>query len=158
MVDESGNGVVSYKYDDYDTWNLYAYCGGNPINYVNPSGHKVINIIGKYVAKWLAKNILKTSAYIGAELCLRKNKGWKYSADFLKHSIQNNPSDLIFDRFSGDITCKLVDMYNFKPEAKYLSITMFANNYAWYLQVKRASHKYKITVNMKFKDRKQKII
>lgn len=27
------------KQKDYDTWNLYAYCGGNPINYVNPSGH-----------------------------------------------------------------------------------------------------------------------
>lgn len=26
--------------DDYGTWNLYAYCGGNPINYVDPSGHK----------------------------------------------------------------------------------------------------------------------
>ena len=25
---------------DYGTWNLYAYCGGNPINYVDPSGHK----------------------------------------------------------------------------------------------------------------------
>ena len=26
--------------DDYGTWNLYAYCGGNPVNYVDPSGHK----------------------------------------------------------------------------------------------------------------------
>ena len=96
VVDESGNGVVSYKYDDYGTtikygnedfynevcytsgvydeltglyylnaryynpesatfitqdsyrgeqddygtWNLYAYCGGNPIAYVDLSGHK----------------------------------------------------------------------------------------------------------------------
>ncbi|MCI9080515.1 MAG: hypothetical protein HFH68_16685, partial [Lachnospiraceae bacterium] len=24
---------------DYGTWNLYAYCGGNPIAYVDPSGH-----------------------------------------------------------------------------------------------------------------------
>lgn len=96
VVDESGDGVVSYRYDDcgsttrygdedfynelcytsgvydtltelyylnaryynpdtatfitqdsyrgekkdYGTWNLYAYCGGNSINYVDPSGHK----------------------------------------------------------------------------------------------------------------------
>ena len=26
--------------NDYGTWNLYAYCGGNPVNYVDPSGHK----------------------------------------------------------------------------------------------------------------------
>ena len=24
-----------------NTWNLYSYCGGNPVNYVDPSGHKL---------------------------------------------------------------------------------------------------------------------
>lgn len=67
-------------------------------------------------------------------------------------------STLKFDRFSGKIRCKLIDIYDFKFEKNYLSITMFANNYAWYLQVKGASHKYNITVVMNFKDRKQKII
>ena len=28
--------------NDYGTWNLYAYCGENPINYVDPSGHNTI--------------------------------------------------------------------------------------------------------------------
>ena len=29
---------------DYGTWNLYAYCGGNPVNYVDPSGHNAAAI------------------------------------------------------------------------------------------------------------------
>ena len=30
--------------DSYETWNLYAYCGENPINYVDPSGHNAIAV------------------------------------------------------------------------------------------------------------------
>ena len=39
-------------------------------------------------------------------------------------------ANLVFDRFSGNITCKLMDVYDFKLEKKYWSLTMFANNYA----------------------------
>lgn len=30
--------------DDYGTWNLYAYCGGNPITNVDPSGHDALTV------------------------------------------------------------------------------------------------------------------
>ena len=30
--------------DDPDQWHLYAYCANNPINYVDPSGHKMLSI------------------------------------------------------------------------------------------------------------------
>lgn len=36
--------------DEYDTWNLYAYCAGNPVNYVDPSGHS-----WAAAAKWVLK-------------------------------------------------------------------------------------------------------
>lgn len=26
------------------TWNLYGYCAGNPVNYVDPSGHWVVGL------------------------------------------------------------------------------------------------------------------
>ncbi len=110
IIDESGNGVVSYRYDDfgatskygdedfynevcytsgiydevteqyyfnaryydsenltfltqdsyrgeqddYGTWNLYAYCAGNPITYVDPSGHFVVAIPAYYTVSAVA--------------------------------------------------------------------------------------------------------
>ncbi len=51
------------------TWNLYGYCGGNPVNYVDPSGHDAI---------WLqyahaAYNMGHTGLAIQ-----EKNKKWNY--------------------------------------------------------------------------------
>lgn len=65
ILDSSANRVVSYQYTDFgevgetkanitqdsyrgeendeDTWHLYAYCANNPINYVDPRGHKTEN-------------------------------------------------------------------------------------------------------------------
>ena len=58
---------------------------------MNPSGHDAI----EEPDMWLCKHIINSPSYIGAELYLRKRKGWKYSADFLEHSLQKNPSDLV---------------------------------------------------------------
>lgn len=140
---------------------------------------------------------------------LRK-KGWKYSADFLEHSLQDNPSDLYYgnksalakklkkmrkvkkkvkklkksnhlakkysivfesgdmfgafhkadlyiDRFEkGTINCVLKDYYDFSYE-KYNSFINVANNYEWVCQANQISNGYNITVEMKFKDRKDEI-
>ena len=40
--------------DDEITWNLYAYCANNPVNYVDPSGHTAIAAVGAGAA--LASN------------------------------------------------------------------------------------------------------
>ena len=65
--------------NDYGTWNLYAYCGGNPINYVDPSGARERNVghvngeehsrVSKGSngrAKRTVKNVAKLGAVIGA--------------------------------------------------------------------------------------------
>lgn len=87
---------------DYGTWNLYAYCGGNPVNFVETSGHDAIG----QPDMWLCKHIVNSPSYIGAELYLRKRKGWKYSADFWEHSLQNNPRDLAYG-YDSELSIKL---------------------------------------------------
>lgn len=56
--------------------------------------------MGRYGLTQLHKDVINLPAYVGAELYLKKKLGWKYSADFLKHSLQNNPSNLVFDNNS----------------------------------------------------------
>ncbi|MGL4484207.1 MAG: RHS repeat-associated core domain-containing protein [Anaerovoracaceae bacterium] len=41
--------------EDIGTWHLYAYCGNNPVNYVDPSGHK-----------WYQKTIYQTYGKYGS--------------------------------------------------------------------------------------------
>ncbi len=36
--------TVRGSVDDYGSWNLYGYCAGNPVCYVDPSGHTTISI------------------------------------------------------------------------------------------------------------------
>ena len=45
---------------EYGTWNLYAYCAGNPVSYVDPSGHAWYNKVVKGVKK--AVNGVKKTA------------------------------------------------------------------------------------------------
>lgn len=141
VINESGSGVVSYKYDDYGTttkygdedfynevcytsgvydeltglyylnaryynpgtatfitqdsyrgeqsdygtWNLYAYCGGNPVNYVDPSGHKYGDQFKTkdLAAKNFAECYYNRSLYIRMEFSAiiyqKKNKKFSYT-------------------------------------------------------------------------------
>ncbi|MGL4483373.1 MAG: RHS repeat domain-containing protein, partial [Anaerovoracaceae bacterium] len=46
---EDGRFITQDSYrgskEDPGTWHLYAYCGNNPVNYVDPSGHKFESIL-----------------------------------------------------------------------------------------------------------------
>lgn len=56
--------------------------------------------------------------------------------------------DLHFKKYAnGAISCELKDTYNFKYEEPK-SLTMLANNYAYFSQQIGTLHKYKITVKM----------
>lgn len=53
-------GVIGRRWNNcFKEWNLYTYCGGNPINYVDPSGHKLTpkqkaaKKIIKKISSWL---------------------------------------------------------------------------------------------------------
>ena len=47
---------------EYNTWNLYAYCGENPINYVDPSGHDATLVIPLY--QYGTANVWNPSGWI----------------------------------------------------------------------------------------------
>ena len=53
--------------DDYGTWNLYAYCDGNPIAYVDLSGHK------KKKSVKIPKGYGTTISYMGYHLITSKS-------------------------------------------------------------------------------------
>ncbi|MBE5925966.1 MAG: RHS repeat-associated core domain-containing protein [Lachnospiraceae bacterium] len=51
--------------DDYGTWNLYAYCAGNPVCYVDPSGHNPIALAGGGLFITAAVSILGAAIIVG---------------------------------------------------------------------------------------------
>ncbi|MGL4484238.1 MAG: RHS repeat-associated core domain-containing protein, partial [Anaerovoracaceae bacterium] len=51
---EDGRFITQDSYrgtnENVDTWNLYAYCANNPVNYIDPSGHVVQILVGVAVS------------------------------------------------------------------------------------------------------------
>ena len=76
--------------------NIYAYCNNDCINATDQHGDKT------WHRRKRLKGRLRNSfdlwvnlpTQIGAQEYLRKRKGWKYSAQFLEHSLKKKPSDL----------------------------------------------------------------
>lgn len=84
---ENGRFISQDSYrgelDDAVQWHLYAYCANNPINYIDPSGHKQYNITKKINstmkenAKWFydfAKKTKEENLYYGGP-----KRGWLLS-------------------------------------------------------------------------------
>lgn len=82
------------------TWNLYGYCGGDPVNYVDPSGHKKVQttpvFTGPLYCMQAGKKQAKMFWNMVIKLYLLEYKGWKLSATLLQHSLQDKPKDLRF--------------------------------------------------------------
>ena len=88
-----------------DGANWYSYCGGNPINRVDPSGNNwftdqwdnikwAFQTIGNYVneaQKAAQRKFWKT----GSQLLLRDRWSYETSAWMLEHSLQDNPTDIL---------------------------------------------------------------
>lgn len=106
---------------DVDSWNLYTYCGGNPVNYVDPSGHSILGKIGKALGKGAKAAVHLGMRNVGAlvrvspamnkatkwsgkrfwnlviDQYLIKYKHWPISAELLRHSLQDKPRNLYFN-------------------------------------------------------------
>ena len=62
--------------DDSATWNLYSYCAGNPVGYVDPSGHIVVAIpFTEIVIEAVFAFVLTASAH-NIDVQQRKNIEW----------------------------------------------------------------------------------
>ena len=55
--------------ENANTWHLYAYCANNPINYVDPSGHKFFSVY-KYKNQKRYKLTMKQDALTAASVTL----------------------------------------------------------------------------------------
>lgn len=73
---------------DKDTWNLYAYCSGNPINYVDPSGHKKNRNSGQYYPAGAWDSIREQEAK--KYTYYNTNKARKYIYKYLRKKLKTN--------------------------------------------------------------------
>jgi RHS repeat-associated protein len=72
-----------------DSWNLYAYCAGNPVNYVDPSGHAKSNVNnGRYypAEAWVSVREYEAKKYTYYNL----GKARKYIYDYLRKKLKAN--------------------------------------------------------------------
>ena len=77
---------------EYNTWNLYAYCGENPINYVDPSGNFVVAIsaIEAYAISALVSAVVTKELY--DTVTGKRKKKVEYDPDPYKRENQKKQS------------------------------------------------------------------
>lgn len=62
--------------DDSATWNLYSYCAGNPVGYVDPSGHFVVAIPFTGIVIEAVFAFVLTASVHNIDVQQRKNIEW----------------------------------------------------------------------------------
>ncbi|MGL4483384.1 MAG: RHS repeat-associated core domain-containing protein [Anaerovoracaceae bacterium] len=98
---EDGRFITQDSYrgtnEDIGTWHLYAYCGNNPVNYVDPSGHKHIS-----TKKTRSEKRYKWISFT----CKKKNMN-KYAKSIKTKSIQS----IIKNELATDATLYTVGVW-----------------------------------------------
>ena len=80
---------IDSGFNDYDDYRLFdIIASGFDALRINPATSSIATI-----PKYIVRNICK----IGADFYLRKKKKYDFSADLFKHSLQENPNDLVFN-------------------------------------------------------------
>ena len=88
--------------DDAGTWHLYAYCANDPVNYVDPSGHKKITI-GIDVTNKLNRLMLKNAKWL-YNYASRMNKRYgikRYQVGFVGKAFKAVGVGKILNTFIG---------------------------------------------------------
>lgn len=107
------------------TWHLYAYCANNPVNYENPSGHVLANVIGAAFGAGIVY-------LVGNKIAKKTNaKGWKKVAIIAGCAVAGGVVGAIAGPKVADVTKKAASVANrvlTQRSATYRSMKMTLSN------------------------------
>ena len=148
---EDGRFVTEDTYrgetNEPDSQNLYAYCAGNPVNYVDPSGHDAIILKSNFASK-----------YIGhMAILIQDGKNWRYfswdnrgyKAKYMNDKVNNkNYKCVVNKKVNSNINKRFKRTGKWSKYVQYLYIKgNFKGSLSYIKQVKagKSYQKYSLT-------------